>query len=161
MTIYFYKVDAPYGCFSNFSPHPIHLDGWDWLTVEHYYQSQKFVGTENEALVAKIRSVPTPEEAACLGRDRTLVLRSDWEQVKVQVMRKAVLTKFLTHSDIQAVLLSTTERLIVEDSPTDYFWGCGIDKSGQNQLGKVLMSVRQAIQAHLTASAPKPASPGS
>ena len=48
MTIYFYKVGAPYGYFSNFSPHRIHIDGQDWQTVEHYYQAQKYVGSPEE-----------------------------------------------------------------------------------------------------------------
>ncbi|HEY9691550.1 MAG TPA: NADAR domain-containing protein [Oculatellaceae cyanobacterium] len=146
MTIYFYKVDAPYGCFSNFSPHPIYLDGQNWSTVEHYYQSQKFVGTENQDLISVIRVAKTPEIAASLGRDRNKKNRLDWEQIKPQIMRQAVLQKFLTHVDIQAILLATGEELIVENSPKDYFWGCGSDKTGQNQLGKILMSVRQEIQ---------------
>jgi N-glycosidase YbiA len=146
MTIYFYKVGEPYGCFSNFSPHPIQIDGLDWQTVEHYYQSHKFVGTEDEGLIQLIRHVPTPEQAAALGRDRTRKLRPDWEQVKQQVMWQGVLTKFLTHSDIQAILLETGDELIVEDSPTDYYWGCGQDQTGQNQLGKTLMKVRQEIR---------------
>ncbi|MEW6498857.1 MAG: NADAR domain-containing protein, partial [Cyanobacteriota bacterium] len=66
--------------------------------------------------------------------------------VKQQVMRQGVLTKFLTHSDIEEILLNTDEELIVEDSPTDYYWGCGQDKTGQNQLGKILMSVRQELR---------------
>ena len=148
MTIYFYKVDAPYGCFSNFSPHPIYLDGQYWSTVEHYYQSQKFVGTQNQDLISVIRVAQTPEIAASLGRDRTIKTRLDWEQVKPQIMRQAVLQKFLTHLDIQAILLATGEQLIVEDSPKDYFWGCGSDKTGQNQLGKILMSVRHEIKLH-------------
>jgi ribA/ribD-fused uncharacterized protein len=146
MTIYFYTVDEPYGCFSNFSPHPIQLDGLDWQTVEHYYQAQKFIGTEQEKLVSVIREVQTPMEAATIGRDRTQKLRSDWEAVKAQVMWKAVLTKFLTHPDIQEILLNTGEELIVEDSPTDYYWGCGQEKTGRNQLGKILMKVRQEIR---------------
>jgi ribA/ribD-fused uncharacterized protein len=146
MTIYFYKVWEPYGCFSNFSLHPIQLEGTYWQTVEHYYQAQKFVGTENQGLIQVIRDAPTPMEAAKLGRDRTLKLRPDWEQVKPQVMWQGVLTKFLTHTDIQAILLDTGEELIVEDSPTDYYWGCGQDKTGQNQLGKTLMNVRKEIR---------------
>lgn len=149
MTIYFYKVSDPYGCFSNFSPHPINIADHTWTTVEHYYQSQKFVGTEHEPLIATIRAVKTPQEAAALGRDRCRVMRKDWEQVKVEIMYQAVLKKFLTHLDIQAVLLSTQEVLIVEDSPTDYYWGCGFQRTGQNQLGKILMQVRQAIQLEL------------
>jgi hypothetical protein len=149
MTIYFYKVDDPYGCFSNFSPHGIHLLGQDWMTVEHYYQAQKFVGTEDEALIPAIACAQTPMEAATLGRDRTRHIRPDWEQVKTQIMREAVLTKFLTHLEIQSILLSTGERPIVEDSPTDYYWGCGVEKTGQNHLGKILMSVRQEIRQRL------------
>lgn len=146
MTIYFYKVDQPYGCFSNFSPHPIQIQGRSWQTVEHYYQAQKFVGSEDEQLICVIREAPTPMEAAALGRDRTRKLRPDWEQVKSQVMWQGVLTKFLTHPDIQSILLGTGDELIVEDSPIDYYWGCGEDKTGQNQLGQILMQVRQEIR---------------
>lgn len=146
MTIYFYKVNAPYGCFSNFSPHGIHLADCDWQTVEHYYQSQKFVGTEEETIVPVIRRAKTPEEAAALGRDRTRKVRSDWEAEKRTIMREAVLIKFLTHLDIQKTLLSTGDCCIVEDSPTDYYWGCGLDKTGENHLGQILMSVREEIR---------------
>jgi hypothetical protein len=149
MTIYFYKVEDPYGCFSNFSPHNIYLLGQDWMTVEHYYQAQKFVGTEDEALIPAIASAKTPMEAATLGRDRTRRIRPDWEQVKTQVMREAVLTKFQNHLEIQSILLSTGDCPIVEDSPTDYYWGCGVEKTGQNHLGKILMSVRQEIRQRL------------
>ena len=146
MTIYFYKVNEPYGCFSNFSPHEIHLQGTNWSTVEHYYQAQKFVGTIDAALVQMIYTAQTPEEAAALGRDRTRLVRPDWEQVKTEVMREAILKKFLTHLDIQAILISTENELIVENSPCDYFWGCGEDRTGDNHLGKILMSVRQEIR---------------
>jgi ribA/ribD-fused uncharacterized protein len=149
MTIFFYKVCDPYGCFSNFSPHPIEIEGSYWQTVEHYYQAQKFLGTEDEGLIQVIRDAETPVEAAALGRDCTRKLRLDWEQVKAQVMWQGVLTKFLTHSDIQAILLDTGDELLVEDSPTDYYWGCGQDKTGQNQLGKTLMNVRQEIRQRL------------
>lgn len=149
MTIYFYKVSDPYGCFSNFSVHPIEVEGLYWQTVEHYYQAQKFVRTENERLIQVIREAKTPMEAAQIGRDRTLKLRCDWEEVKRQVMWQGVLTKFLTHTDIQVILLNTGEELIVEDSPTDYYWGCGQEKTGQNQLGQILMNVRQEIRRRL------------
>jgi hypothetical protein len=37
--IWFYRVDEkPYGCFSNFSPHPVLMDGKTWPTSEHYFQ---------------------------------------------------------------------------------------------------------------------------
>lgn len=150
MTIYFYKVDEPYGCFSNFSPHPILLEGIHWPTVEHYYQAQKFVGTKDEKLISVIREAQTPTEAAAIGRDPNHTLCPNWEQKKLQVMWQGVLTKFLTHTDIQIILLNTGEELLVENSDRDYFWGCGQDKTGENQLGKMLMKVRQEIRQRLT-----------
>lgn len=149
MTIYFYKVNEPYGCFSNFSLHSICMQGEDWQTVEHYYQAQKFIGTKDEKVVPIIQAAPSPEEAAALGRDCQRQVRADWEQVKTEVMRQAVLKKFLTHQDIQAILIATDDLLIVENSPKDYYWGCGKDKTGNNHLGKILMSVRQQIKSKL------------
>jgi N-glycosidase YbiA len=147
MTIYFYKVDEPYGCFSNFSLHKIEIQGVWWLTVEHYYQAQKFVGTADAVIIPMIHTASTATHAAALGRDCSRRLRPDWERVKTEVMAAAVLQKFLTHADIREILISTGNQLLVENSPTDYYWGCGGDRTGANHLGKILMGVREKITA--------------
>jgi ribA/ribD-fused uncharacterized protein len=142
--IYFYGYRRkPYGCFSNFSPHGFELDGSWWPTSEHYFQAQKFAGTPH---VEEVRRAGTPKEAAQMGRDRCRPLRPDWEQVKDEVMRRAVRRKFEAHPDIRAVLLSTGDELIVEKSPRDSYWGCGADGSGQNRLGQILMEVRESLR---------------
>jgi hypothetical protein len=146
MTIYFYKVWQPYGCFSNFSAHGIQIKRTYWSTVEHYYQAQKFAGSVDAEIIPMIHSAATPEEAATLGRCPTRRVRPDWEMVKIEVMREAVLQKFLTHLEIQAVLLSTGDETLVENSPHDYFWGCGADQTGNNHLGKILVEVRDKIR---------------
>lgn len=144
MTIYFYvERERPYGCFSNFSAHGFTLDELYWPTSEHYFQAQKFVGTPH---LEQVRLAKTPKDAANLGRNRALPLRSDWEQVKDQVMYRAVLQKFTTHADIRTILLATGDDLLVENSPVDYYWGCGKDGSGKNRLGQVLMQVRQELR---------------
>jgi O-acetyl-ADP-ribose deacetylase (regulator of RNase III) len=76
--IRFYRVNAQFGCFSNFSPHPVRLKGKTWPTSEHYFQAQKFVGTPNEEEVRKARSATI---AARMGRSRKRPLRKDWESV--------------------------------------------------------------------------------
>jgi hypothetical protein len=148
MTIFFYKVCEPYGCFSNFSPHSIELEGYTWLTSEHYYQAQKFVGTPHAHLCGQIRTAPSPDRAAELGRNLKYRPRENWDVVKVEVMYKAVFTKFSTHPDLANLLLSTNQELIIENSPTDAYWGCGPDGNGQNQLGKILMQVRAVLRQH-------------
>jgi ribA/ribD-fused uncharacterized protein len=60
-------------------------------------------------------------------------------------MRIAVRQKFHTHQDIRQILLDTSDEELVEDAPSDYYWGIGVDGSGKNMLGKLLMEVRQAL----------------
>jgi ribA/ribD-fused uncharacterized protein len=81
-----------------------------------------------------------------MGRDRSRPLRKDWEQVKDDIMRKAVLRKFETHLEIREILLATGAEEIVENSPIDYYWGCGKDGSGKNMLGQILMEVREILR---------------
>ena len=144
MPIYFYSTRDDYGSFSNFSAHGFELDGEYWPTTEHYFQAQKFPGTPQ---VDRIRQVKTPKDAAKMGRDRSLPLRPDWEQVKDDIMGKAVLRKFETHGEIREILLATGDEEIVENSPIDYYWGCGKDGSGKNMLGQILMEVRQILRS--------------
>lgn len=143
MTLYFYSTRSEYGCFSNFSHHGFELDGVWWPTSEHYFQAQKFVGTPH---VEQIRQVKTAKDAAKMGRDRLRPLRPDWETVKDEIMRRAVLKKFQTHPDIREILLGTGAEELVENSPIDYYWGCGKDGTGQNKLGQILMEVREILQ---------------
>jgi N-glycosidase YbiA len=144
VTIYFYTDREPlYGCFSNFSKHGFVMDKLWWNTTEHYFQAQKFVGTP---YLEQIRSVNTPKDAAVLGRKRSLPLRSDWEQVKDEIMFKAVSSKFQVHLDLREILLGTGDEEIVENAPHDYYWGCGKDGTGRNQLGLTLMRVRAQLK---------------
>ncbi len=144
MAIYFYRErDMPYGVFSNFSPHGFDLDGKHWPTSEHYFQAQKFAGTSHEKVVRLARR---PMDAANMGRDRSLPLRPDWNQVKDDVMRRAVLAKFQAHSDLRALLLSTGDEMLVEETTQDTYWGCGTDRTGKNMLGVILMETRETLR---------------
>jgi ribA/ribD-fused uncharacterized protein len=141
--VYFYVAsDVPYGVLSNFSPHGFELDGLYWPTVEHYFQAQKFSGTD---YMEKIRTARGPKAAGELGQTRKLKLREDWEDVKESVMLKALRRKFETHADLRDLLLSTGDAPIIENAPSDYYWGCGKDGSGKNRLGVLLMQVRQEL----------------
>lgn len=143
MTIWFYGRTNKWGEFSNFAHFPFMLDGKLWPTSEHYFQAQKFAGTEHEEA---IRLTPKPNEAARMGRERTRPIRPDWEQVKDDVMRKAVHAKFTTHESLRALLLSTGDEQLVENAPGDYYWGCGKDGTGRNMLGVILMELRAELR---------------
>lgn len=140
MAIYFYKINDEYGCFSNFAHYGFKLEGKMWMTSEHYFQAQKFCGTEYEEI---IRLLDKPMRAAEMGRNRTLPLREDWERVKDNIMRKTVCAKFKQNKEIRDILLSTGNETIIEKTTNDYYWGCGKDGSGKNMLGIILMEVRR------------------
>ncbi len=145
MPIYFYSTrEVPYGCFSNFSAHGFELDGLYWRSSEHYFQAQKFAGHPEP--IEAIRLMPSPKQAASAGRSRQRPLRPDWERVKDDIMRKAVLRKFQTHPDIRAVLLDTGPEEPIEKTPSDHYWGCITDGSGQNMLGQILMETRALLR---------------
>jgi N-glycosidase YbiA len=144
MVIYFYSTRDEYGCFSNFSAHGFESDGLWWPTSEHYFQAHKFIDTP---YFEAIRQVKSPKDAALMGRDRQRPLRPDWDEVKDKIMFRAVLRKFETHADIRAVLLSTGNEELIENTSTDYYWGCGTNKTGKNRLGQILIEVREKLRS--------------
>lgn len=142
-TIHFYLVDDPYGEFSNFAPFPILLNGATWPTTEHFFQAQKFAGTPH---AEEIRTVESPMKAARMGRDRKRPLRSDWEEVKDDIMRLALNAKFTQHPSRATLLRSTGDALLVEHTTNDSYWGDGGDGSGRNMLGKLLVELREKLK---------------
>lgn len=143
--IYFCSKTADYFEFSNFSPHGFQFDGMHWPTAEHYFQAQKF--PSQPAYQEKIRVARSPKDAKALGRSRKVPLRPDWEQVKDEVMRRALRAKFLAHPELAAALLATGTRVLVENAPSDEYWGCGRTGTGKNRLGCLLMELRSTLRA--------------
>jgi N-glycosidase YbiA len=146
--ILFRSTKGAFGCFANFSLHPLHVLGKKYPTSEHFFQAMKFVTTDRP-YAEKIREAPTPREAADLGRDPSKPLRSDWDNIKDDVMRLAVLCKFLENADAREALLGTGQTLLVEDAPRDAYWGIGRDVGGggKNMLGIILGEVREVLRA--------------
>ena len=145
--ISFYNTGEAYGCFSNFSRHPVYILNKMWPTTEHFFQAMKFEGTEHED---EIREAATPAIAAKLGRDRSKPLREDWEGIKDWVMRLAVKEKFTQHAELRSILLSTGDAELVEHTKNDSYWGDGGDGSGKNMLGKILMEIRERLRSSYT-----------
>ncbi len=143
MAIRFYSVTGDYGAFSNFAAYAFKLGGQTWPTSEHYFQANKFPGTPQ---FEEIRKARTPGLAAKLGRSRRFRLRPDWESVKVDVMRRAIDAKFRQHDKLRALLLSTGDEELIEETDTDSFWGCGSDGKGRNMLGRLLMELRERLR---------------
>jgi ribA/ribD-fused uncharacterized protein len=80
-----------------------------------------------------------------LGKKFKESYRPDWQEKKVEVMEEIVRTKLSQHPYIQEKLKETGDREIVENSPSDSFWGWGEDQKGVNHLGKIWMKLRDEL----------------
>ena len=140
--IHFYDISDPYYEFTNFYRRPVHIDGKDWPTTEHYYQAQKFT---DSAVKEHIRRMRSPREAFEFSRGHVSD-RSNWDDVKEDIMRIALFHKFEQHPDLQEKLIATGGKRLVEHSPRDSYWGDGGDGKGKNRLGELLMEVRQNLR---------------
>lgn len=143
--IRFYSSKTAYAEFSNFSPHGFEIDGRYWPTVEHYFQAQKF--PDHPDYQERIRQATTPKQAKSLGRTREVPIRLDWERVKEEVMRRALQAKFGSHAELRGILIETADRPLIEDAPTDSYWGSGRAGTGKNRLGVLLMELRAALRS--------------
>lgn len=79
--ILFYKLKDPYGCFGNFSRHPVNMGTGLGVfpTAEAAFQAMKF-HPHRPDLVDLIRQASTPRIAAEAGRNRAYPMRTDWEE---------------------------------------------------------------------------------
>lgn len=145
--IRFYGHKQPCFEFSNFYRAELFIDGKTWPTSEHYYQAMKFIDPELQEM---IRTAKTPAKAAALGRDKKYPLRPDWDDVdkpfKIEAMWTAIHAKFTQHTKLRDVLVGTEDAVLVEASPTDYYWGDGKLGTGQNMLGRLLEILRDELK---------------
>ena len=135
--------DGEYAFLSNFYPSPIRGDdGILYPTVEHFFQAMK---TEDLDYRKRIAWAATPGQAKRMGRQ--LQLRPDWEAVKEDYMRIALVKKF-SNPELKAALIATGDADLIEGNTWhDNHWGdCRCenccDKEGLNWLGRLLMIVR-------------------
>ena len=131
---------------SNFYPAVVEFEGMTYTTSEHAYQAAK---STNVLTRIRIGLLPTPGDAKSEGR--SLLLRPDWDRVKVEVMTAILRSKFAAGTDLAARLLATGSAELVEGNHWhDKIWGrctcqqCGGE--GENLLGRTLMRIRGELR---------------
>ena len=70
-------------------------------------------------------------------------------------MQEALHAKFTQHEDLRIKLLETGDAELVEHTKNDVYWADGGDGSGQNKLGKFLMTLRAQLAAEADACTSK------
>ncbi len=130
-----------YRFLSNFYQSVVRMDGVDYPTVEHAFQAAK---NPSAAYRERVASAREPGHAKRLGR--MVMLRADWEHVKLDVMLALLRIKFYRGGDLADRLLATGDHELVEGNTWgDAYWGV-CNGVGENHLGKLLMQVRGELR---------------
>jgi ribA/ribD-fused uncharacterized protein len=117
------------------------VDRIKFQSTEHAYQMFK---TDDLEWRKKIRNAKSPGLAKRLGAK--CPMRSDWDDIKVDVMRKCIRAKFTQNEDLKEKLLDTTDEHLEEGNTWgDKFWGT-VSGHGKNMLGRILMEIREELR---------------
>lgn len=112
-------------------------------STEAAFQAQKNLD------VAEVFTHLSPKESKKYGK--TVTLRKDWEENKLQIMYEVCKAKFVQHSDLSKKLIETNPNRLVEGNRwhDNYYGECFCDrcilKIKHNHLGKILMRIRSEL----------------
>mmetsp|Transcript_6107 Transcript_6107/g.14938 ORF Transcript_6107/g.14938 Transcript_6107/m.14938 type:complete len:332 (-) Transcript_6107:63-1058(-) len=113
---------------------------------EQLYQLLKAgdLGSEGFEIHADLFASSAEMEVYARGRD--LILRPDWEACKDTCMMFALRLKFESNYGLRKLLLSTYPRPLVSVK-SDKYWGAGLNGTGLNRLGELLVELRTDLMA--------------
>lgn len=116
---------------------------YPYRNAEAAFQSAKCQNDEDRNAFCHL----DPEEAK--RRGRKVELRHDWEQIKDDIMAAVVHEKFFQSESLARKLMATGDAELIEGNTWgDAYWGVDLHTmTGQNRLGKILMGVRDELNA--------------
>jgi ribA/ribD-fused uncharacterized protein len=120
---------------SNYYPCEINVENIGIFNcVEAAYQAHK--NLNDKEYIEKLKKSRTPREIKILGKG--VVLRADWDNIKIKVMNDLIFLKFEQHKLLKERLLETFLRPIIKYSKRSSFWS----NMDFNMTGKLLQKIR-------------------
>jgi ribA/ribD-fused uncharacterized protein len=128
-----------YAFLNNFYPSSIWIEGKQYKTVEHAYNSFKVL---DEELAERIRLATTPLVAKKLSKG--VLMQPRWLEDRIKIMEKLIRLKFESPFLADELQKTYPSQLIWENRVGERFWG--VHKNvGENHLGIILMKIRNEI----------------
>ncbi|KAH8607626.1 putative protein of unknown function (DUF1768) [Trypanosoma vivax] len=140
--------EKPYGVFSPVSPLPLTVRHVRYPSLHHYFLVERFGGLPQAMAFQSAGSVWELDRLV-RSAERSGMQRNDWNKAKVDVMLLGNYMKFKQNDAARELLLSTGDKLIVDHTIDDDFWGDAGDGSGRNLLGVILITVRDLLNREM------------
>ena len=131
-----------YSCFLNDFNCELNLDGKSWKSVSHYYYAKMFEDKNNE-LMEQIRNSDILNVKKIVDENYKNA-RSNWYVERLNVLYSAIKAKF-ENNNYKNLLMQTKDKFLLYINK-DNFFGNGLDNTGRNILGKILMEVRMELK---------------
>jgi ribA/ribD-fused uncharacterized protein len=129
-----------YRFLSNFYFTEVEYEGMKFPTIEHAYQAAKFT---DPVMRFTIQQLTRPADARKYGKAKGC--REDWEHVKFDIMYDLNAQKY-AKPELGHLLLVTGNAYLEETNWWgDVYWGV-CNGIGQNNLGKILMTIRAELR---------------
>lgn len=133
-----------FACLDNSGAYKVEYEGKTYPTVTHAFEAIKFLHRSPEIADA-IRLANSAEEAKKLGQIFAYRQDQNFESLKVDIMETLLRSKLEYNKVVAEELLNTGDNMLCNDDPYDNFWGIGLNRDGQNQLGKLWMKLRNEL----------------
>lgn len=130
-------------------PTSVAINGVTYPTLEHFWLAAPFLGRE-ESLATAIANAPTTEEAGIIANGAGVnAPRPDWRDVRGSVLLEAIRTKAAQDAAFAQAIKDTGSKMIVcvDIDPWGGMQAPGGIATGQNHVGKTLMTVREELLA--------------
>ena len=141
------EFSGEYEFLSNFYNSPVLYNGLLFKNSEAAFHAQKTLDVNERKKFIEYHAGKSKREG------RKVDLRTDWEEVKDNIMYEICKAKFTQNADLKQKLLSTGKEYLEEGTTGwhDNYWGnCNCDKCkdivGKNKLGKILMKIREELR---------------
>jgi N-glycosidase YbiA len=132
---------------SNFHICDIWFEGKLYPSSEHAFQAAKCINIQDRNKFVKIPDAEgnhwgvTCADAKRLGK--IVALNPNWDNIKYDVMSSICFEKFYRHKELRDRLVNTWDKYLEETNAWgDVYYGVDIHRGGQNNLGKILMKIR-------------------
>lgn len=127
---------------SPFSGHMLEYHGVLYTTTEHAYHCQRYT---DPAVIEEIKKARSAFLAWKTSQNYKSSQIADFDEKKIGIMEELFREKVRQHADVKEALIQSDDLLIVKHLQ-DPFWGDALDGSGQNEMGKLWMKLREELR---------------
>jgi ribA/ribD-fused uncharacterized protein len=126
---------------SNMFPTQVTINGLTYGSSEAAFQSFKYGGRAQRVRFTNMG----PYESKKYWKDKKDLIRPDWMEIRLEVMKAIVEKKFKQNRALTISLMETNGCELQEGNYwNDTYWGVCFGK-GENHLGKILMDLREKL----------------